>query len=90
MGDKSRIIQENAEIQKENQERIIDNPETIINLLNANKAVFTQKDILRELEKRLDIPELVSQSFEKILESVEYVGESVKGEFCILEKSIKS
>ena len=89
LGDKSRIIQENAEIQKENQERIIENPETIINLLNANKAVFTPKDILRELEKRLDTSELVSQSFEKILESVEYVGESVKGEFLYTGKKYK-
>ena len=89
LGDKSRIIQENKEIGKENQERIIENPETIINLLNANKAVFTQKDILRELEKRLNTPELVAQSFEKILESVEYVGESVKGEFLYTGKRYK-
>ncbi|NBL00686.1 MAG: hypothetical protein EOM50_22345, partial [Erysipelotrichia bacterium] len=79
--DQSRISLQNEEIAEINADRILANPSIIIDLLNATKATFTQKDILKELNKRLSDEIQVSGCFEKVLEESKYVGESVKGEF---------
>ena len=79
--DESRIHLQNEEIAEINVVRVLSNPSVIIDFLNATKATFTQRDILRELHKRLEDEAQVSQCFEKILEEAQYVGESIKGEF---------
>jgi thymidine kinase len=81
LGENSRIIQENQDVERENVQRILKDPNIIIDFLNSTKAVFTQKDILRELEKRLGNEGQISHVFEQILEEAKYVGESGKGEF---------
>ncbi len=89
IGYKSRIVAENKEYEQTNAEKIIENPSVIIDLLNSKKALFTQKDILKELGKRLGDEEQISGVFEKILEEAEYVGESVKGEFLYTGKKYR-
>ena len=79
--DQSRIFLQNEEIAEINADRILANPTVIIDLLNATKATFTQRDILKELNKRLSDEMQVSGCFEKVLEESKYVGESIKGEF---------
>ena len=81
LGCESRISLQNEDISKLNMDRILNNPSIIIDLINATKATFTQKDILIELHKRLEDEIQVSQCFEKVLEGAKYIGESVKGEF---------
>ena len=81
LGTDSRIVQENLEIRKENEERILANPSIIIDLLNEKKAVFTQKDILKEIGDRVFDERNISVIFEKVLEEAIFVEKSVKGEF---------
>lgn len=81
IGTDSRIAQENLEIFKENEKKILANPSIILDYLNEKKAVFTQKDILRELNKRVFDETKIEGIFEKILDSAKYVGENTKGEF---------
>lgn len=57
------------------------NPNIIIDLLNATKTTFTQRDILREFDKRLEDEDQMSCCFEKVLEESKYVGESAREEF---------
>lgn len=49
IGTNSRIAQENLDISKRNEEKILGDPSIILDYLNEKKAVFTQKDILREI-----------------------------------------
>ena len=81
VGTDSRIAQENLEIFKENEKAILANPSVILDYLNEKKAVFTQKDILRELNKRVFDETRIEGIFEKVLDSAKYVGENAKGEF---------
>ena len=81
VGTDSRIAQENLEIFKENEKAIFANPSVILDYLNEKKAVFTQKDILRELNKRVFDETKIEGIFEKVLDCAKYVGENVKGEF---------
>ena len=81
IGTDSRIAQENLEISKKNEERIFANPNIILDLLNEKKAVFTQKDILREIGKRVFEDKSISSVFEKVLDASQYVGEGINGEF---------
>ncbi len=81
VGTDSRIAQENLEIFKENEKAISANPSVILDYLNEKKAVFTQKDILQELNKRVFDETKIEGIFEKVLENAKYVGENAKGEF---------
>jgi len=81
VGTDSRIAQENLEIFKENEKAILANPSVILDYLNEKKAVFTQKDILRELNKRMFDEMKIEGIFEKVLNCAKYVGENAKGEF---------
>lgn len=81
VGTDSRIAQENLEIFKENEKAILANPSVILDYLNEKKAVFTQKDILRELNKRMFDETKIEGIFEKVLNCAKYVGENAKGEF---------
>ncbi len=81
VGTDSRIAQENLEIFKENEKAILANPSIILDYLNEKKAVFTQKDILRELNKRVFDETKIEGIFEKVLAGAKYVGENAKGEF---------
>lgn len=81
VGTDSRIAQENLEIFKENEKAIFANPSVILDYLNEKKAVFTQKDILRELNKRVFDETKIEGIFEKVLGNAKYVGENAKGEF---------
>ena len=81
LGNDSRIVQENLEISRINEVRILENPAIILDSLNEKKAVFTQKDILKEIEKRIFDETKISAVFEKVLEESKYVGEDSRGEF---------
>ena len=81
IGTDSRIAQENLEIFKENEKAILANPSVILDYLNEKKAVFTQKDILQELNKRVFDETKIEGIFEKVLDCAKYVGENAKGEF---------
>ena len=81
IGTDSRIAQENLEIFRENEKKILANPSIILGYLNEKKAVFTQKDILRELNKKVFDETKIEGIFEKVLDSAKYVGENAKGEF---------
>lgn len=81
IGENSRIIQENLGITMRNEEILLNNPSVILDYLNEKKAVFTQKDILREISKRVFDDKKVSKVFEKVLEEAKYIGENIKGDF---------
>jgi len=81
LGTDSRIVQENIEIRKENEEGLLSDPSIIIDLLNEKKAVFTQKDILKEIADRVFDEKNISVIFEKVVEWSIHVGENVNGEF---------
>ncbi|MCR5224732.1 MAG: AAA family ATPase [Alphaproteobacteria bacterium] len=81
IGTDSRIVQENLEIAKQNEERILANPNIVLDYLNEKQAVFMQKDILKEIGKRVFEPQRASAVFEKVLDSAVFVGESVNGQF---------
>lgn len=81
LGTDSRIVQENLEISRRNEERILADPNIILDFLNEKKATFTQKDILNEISKRVFDETKISLVFEKVLEGAQYVGESMNGEF---------
>jgi nucleoside-triphosphatase THEP1 len=80
IGTDSRIVQENLEISKRNEEKILRDPSIILDYINEKKSVFNQKDILNEISKRVFEEKSISTVFEKVLEEAIYVGESVKGE----------
>ncbi|MDR0753305.1 MAG: AAA family ATPase, partial [Holosporaceae bacterium] len=80
IGNDSRIVQENLEIVRKNEERILKEPSIILDSLNATKAAFTQQDILKEITKRVMDEKNIAIIFEKALEEAKYVGESIKGE----------
>lgn len=81
LGEKSRIHHENQAIMKRNEETILANPSLIFDVLNEKKAVFTQKDILREIGQRVVDPKRMAVIFEKVLEEAQYVGERGDGTF---------
>lgn len=81
IGTDSRIAQENLDISRRNEEKILGDPSIILDYLNEKKAVFTQKDILREIGKRVFEDNKISMIFEKVLEEAQYVGEGINGEF---------
>jgi nucleoside-triphosphatase THEP1 len=81
IGADSRIAQENLEISKRNEEKILIDPNIILDYLNEKSAVFSQKDILNEIGKRVFESNRISAVFEKVLEEAKYVGESINGEF---------
>lgn len=81
IGTDSRIAQENLEIAKRNEEKILSDPGIILDYLNEKKAVFTQRDILKVVSERVVDARNISVIFEKVLEEAKYVGESINGEF---------
>jgi nucleoside-triphosphatase THEP1 len=81
IGTDSRIARENVEISRQNEEKILSDPNIILDSLNEKKAVFTQKDILNEISKRVFEEKNISIVFEKVLEEAKYVGEGINGEF---------
>lgn len=81
LGENSRIVQENVEIARENEEKILANPNIILDYLNENKAIFSQKDILEAIGRRVSDPQRVSIVFEKVLEQAVFLGESINGQF---------
>jgi ATP-dependent exoDNAse (exonuclease V) alpha subunit len=78
--DGSRIVRENLEIAKNNEERLLQNPNIILDYLNATKAVFTEKDIAKEISKRVADENHVLIIFDKALEEAKFVGENYRGE----------
>jgi ATP-dependent exoDNAse (exonuclease V) alpha subunit len=80
IGTDSRIAQENLEIARKNEEKLLQDPSIVLDSLNATKATFTQRDILNEITKRVVDEKNISVIFEKALESAKYVGENIKGE----------
>lgn len=81
IGTDSRLAQENLEIAKRNEEKILSDPNVVLDYLNEKKAVFTQKDILKFVNERVADERKVPMIFEKVLNEAKYVGESINGEF---------
>ena len=81
LGENSRIAQENIAIARENEEKILADPNIILDYLNENKAIFSQKDILGAIGKRISDPQRISIVFEKVLEQAVFLGESINGQF---------
>lgn len=81
IGADSRIVQENIEITRKNEEQILADPSIILDYLNEKRAVFSQKDILAEVGKRIFDPQKVAVVFEKVLDDAIFVGENSDGQF---------
>lgn len=76
----SRIVQDNKEVFERNREHLIANPELILDEIIANNATFTQRDLLKSLQKRLgDDAKIVAQCFEQALDKAVYLGMDVSG-----------
>ncbi|MDR0606285.1 MAG: AAA family ATPase [Bacteroidales bacterium] len=80
LGNNSKIIRENLEIAKNNEERLLQNPNIILDCLNATKAVFTEKDMVKEISKRVVDKKRISVIFDRALEEAKFVGENHRGE----------
>lgn len=81
IGTDSRLAQENIEIAKRNEEKILSDPNIVLDYLNEKKAVFTQKDILKFVSEKVVDDRKISMIFENVLNEAKYVGESISGEF---------
>jgi hypothetical protein len=81
MGTDSRIVQENMDISRRSEEKIFNDPRIVFDFLNEKQVVFTQKDIVREIGKRIVDDTRISMIFEKVLEKAKYGGERINGEF---------
>jgi ATP-dependent exoDNAse (exonuclease V) alpha subunit len=80
MGVQSRIVDENQQIFKSNRERILENPEIILNEITSKQATFTQFDMLKVIQKRIgDDNECVSQVFEQALSCAVVLGDGIDG-----------
>lgn len=84
MGDKQgkqgRIAFENEQIWLANRDKLLEDLTPLLRELNNNYATFTQKDILTAIQKRFgDETVIVSQVFEKVLQSVHYAGTDMNG-----------
>ena len=79
-GVQSRIIFENEKIYHENRNRIIADPTIILEELNATHATFSQRDILRIIQKRVgDDPLLINPVFETVMQHTVVVGKNIDG-----------
>jgi ATP-dependent exoDNAse (exonuclease V) alpha subunit len=77
-GIQSRLVFENSEIILENRNLLLERPESILTEMTANKATFTQGDLLRTIQKRIgDDEAYVAQVFEGALQSAIVVGEGM-------------
>lgn len=77
----SRIVMENTQAFKDNKERILENPEIIVNEMTSKQATFTQIHLLKAIQKRVgDDASLVASVFEAALEKSMVVGEGIDGQ----------
>lgn len=68
-GIESKICSENRAIKEENMERVAQYPEIILKELTAQKATYSELDILKTVEKRtLDHPDIAQHVFESVLD----------------------
>ncbi len=80
MGVQSRIVSENEQIFKSNRERILENPELILNEITSKQATFTQLDMLKTIQKRMgDDSECVGKVFEQALSKAVVLGDGIDG-----------
>jgi len=74
-GFQSTLCTKNRAIREENQQRIAEYPEIIFNELTAQKATFSELDLLKIVQNRtLDHPHLAQHVFESVLEKSIHVG----------------
>lgn len=74
-GIESRICADNRAIREENQQRISQYPEIIFKELNAQKATFSELDVIKVVQNRtLDHPHLAQHAFESVMEKAIHVG----------------
>ena len=73
IGSDSRLAQENIEIAKRNEEKIISDPNIVLDYLNEKKAVFTQKDILKFVSEKVMDDRKISMIFEKVLNEAKII-----------------
>lgn len=79
-GIQSRIVFENEQIVLDNRRRLLENPALILEEITTNQATFTQRDILRAIQKRMgDDDRLIAQVFEGALQASLVVGECMDG-----------
>ena len=77
----SRIVLENTQVFHDNKERVLQNPEIILNEITATQATFNQKTLLKAIQKRVgDDAALVASIFETALDKALVVGEGVDGQ----------
>lgn len=79
IGKHSDRVWEHQEIARANKEKIVNNPEIMINYLTEHKAVFTKDDAVRELFKRGLNEEEAEMTLEHILDKCRYAGENMQG-----------
>ena len=80
MGVTSRIVDENETIFTMNRDRILRNPDIILNEITSKQATFTQIDMLKVIQKRLgNDSESVSTVFEQALVKAVVLGDGIDG-----------
>ena len=80
MGTDSRIMQENAEIFRENKKRILSNPDIILHEISATQATFTSTQLLKTIQKRLgDDVKSIANVYEVLIGKSNYIGEGLDG-----------
>ena len=74
-GIESRTCSENRSISEENQQRVSQYPELVFKELNAQKATFSELDVLKIVQNRTqDHPELAQHVFESVMEKAIPIG----------------
>jgi ATP-dependent exoDNAse (exonuclease V) alpha subunit len=80
-GFESRIVLENQAIEEANRENLLETPSLILNELTHTKATFTQRDLLKAIQRRVgDDHQRVSLVFEQALGEALSLGEGLMGE----------
>jgi len=79
-GIESRICSENRTIRDENQQRVSQYPELIFKELTAQKATFSEFDVIRVVQNRtLDHPQLAQHVYESVMEKAIHIGHGFDG-----------
>ena len=71
----SRLVEENKAIREENQQRISEYPEIIFKELTAQRATYSELDVLKVVQNRtLDHPQLAQHVFEAVIDKSIHIG----------------
>jgi len=90
MGIDSRIVSENRDTYNRNRQRIIENPEIILDELTTKNATFTQNSLLKLIQKRVgDDDKVITAVFEKALLNSIFVGRNKHSQTLYTSRSYK-